>query len=203
MLHVLFAIIRTFIYYLFDNTSRKDLPMKIPKLHNDRMNEIVNEISPIDDRIAKTFAELNDVINERVQEACKEIDEFISDIREILKTNDCGKIDLLLGDRRFVLHSSSKDVYIAIIKEESGDVLSAWPPKDCRKVNEAKNLKPITCKNDALENIAKLKYLEEHARFGYEMLKVFLSSYREHESEQLREFTSLIKHERKLKNELT
>lgn len=175
--------------------------MKIPKLHSDKLNEIVNEILAIDDKIDKTFAELNDVINERVQEACKEIDEVIYDIREILKTNNCGKMDLLLGDRRFVLHSSTNDVYISIVKDD--DVLSSWPPKDCWKLNEAKNLKPITCKNDALENLGKLRYIEEHARFGEAMLKDFLSSYREHESEQLRKFTSLIKHERKPKNELT
>ena len=91
--------------------------MKIPKLHSDRLNEIVNEISSVDDNIVKTFEELNDVVNKRVQEACKETDEVISDIREILKTNNCGKMDLVLGNRKFILHSSSKDVYIAIIGE--------------------------------------------------------------------------------------
>jgi hypothetical protein len=192
MLHVLFAIVRTFIYYPFDNTPRKDLPMKIPKLHSDRLNEIVNEISSIDDKIVKTFSQLNDAINKRAQEAYQDIDEVISDIREILKTNNCGKMDLVLGNRKFILHSSAKDVYIAIIGEFE-EVKSSWPPKHDPKLEEAKNLKPITCKNDALENMAKVQYIEEYARFGEAMLKDFLSSYREHTGAQLRDLTLFIK----------
>jgi hypothetical protein len=166
--------------------------MKIPKLHSDRLNEIVDEISSIDDKIVNTFSQLNDAINKRAQEAYQEIDEVISDIREILKTNECGKMDLVLGNRKFILHSSAKDVYIAIIGEFD-EVKSSWPPKHDPKLEEAKNLKPITCKNDALENMAKVQYIEEYARFGEAMLKDFLSSYREHTGAQLRDLTSFIK----------
>ena len=153
----------------------------------------MNEISAIDDKTVKTFTKLNDVANKRAQEACKEIDDVISDIKEILKTNECGKMDLLLGSRRFVLHNSIRDVYISIIKEETDAVLSTWPPKDSSKLNNAKNLKPISCKNDALENMAKIQYLEECAGFGREMLKDFLYSYREHVGEQLNKLTLFIK----------
>lgn len=166
--------------------------MKIPKLHSDRLNEIANEISAIDDSTVKMFKRLNDAINKRAQEACKEIDEVISDIKEILKTNECGKMDLLLGSRRFVLYNSIKDVYISIINNDTDDVLSAWPPEDSSKLNKSKNLKPISCKNDALENLGKIQYLEEHARFGREMLKDFLSSYKEHVSYQQRKLAAFI-----------
>lgn len=165
--------------------------MKIPKLHSDRLNEIANEISAIDDSTVKMFKRLNDAINKRAQEACKEIDGVISDIKEILKTNECGKMDLLLGNRRFILHNSIKDVYISIINNID-EVLSAWPPNDSSKLKEAKNLKPISCKNDALENLGKIQYLEEHARFGREMLKDFLSSYKDHVSDQRRKLAAFI-----------
>lgn len=166
--------------------------MKIPKLSSDRLNEIVNEISTIDDKIVETFSKLNDAINKRAQDAYKEIDDVVSDIREILKTNNCGKMDLVLGNRKFILHSSAKDVYIAIIGEFD-EVKSSWPPKHDPKFDEAKNLKPITCKNDALENMRKVQYIEEYARFGEAMLKDFLSSYREHVGDQLRDLTLFIK----------
>lgn len=167
--------------------------MKIPKLHSDELNSIVNEISSIDDKTVKTFAKLNDAVNKRAQEACKEIDDVISDIKEILKTNECGKMDLLLGSRRFILNNTIKDVYISIVNEETDEVLSSWPPKDCWKLNDAKKLKPIACKNDALENLGKIQYLEEHARFGRAMLKDFLSSYKEHVGDQLMKLTLFIK----------
>ena len=165
--------------------------MKIPKLSSDRLNEIVNEISAIDDSTVKTFKRLNDAISERARKACEKIDGFISDIREILKANECGKANLALGSRMFVLHSSAEDVYIAIIGEDD-EVKCSWPPKDNAKLNEAKNLKPVSCKNDALENLGKVEYLEENARCGEALLKDFISAYKEHVSYQLEKLETFI-----------
>jgi hypothetical protein len=165
--------------------------MKIPKLHSDRLNEFVSEISALDDSVVKTFKRLNDAVNARAKKACEKIDGFISDIKEILATNECGKMDLKFGYKKFILHNSIKDVYIATIGEDD-EVKSAWPPKDNTKLNEAKNLKPIACKNDALENLAKIEYLEEQARCGEAMLKDLLLSYKEHVSYQLEKLETFI-----------
>ena len=165
--------------------------MKIPKLHSDRLNEIVNEISSIDDATTETFKRMNDAVTARAKKACDKIDVFISDIKEILKTNECGKVDLVLGRRKFILHSSVKDVYIAIVGEDD-EVKCTWPPKDRTKLNEAMNLKPIACKNDALENLGKVEYLEENARCGEALLKDFISAYKEHVSCQLEKLEAFI-----------
>lgn len=159
--------------------------MKIPKLHSDRLNSIVDEISAIDDSTVKMFKKLNDAVNARAKNACKRIDDVISDIKEILKANNCGKMDITLGNRKFVIHISTEDFYIAIVDLETDEVKSQWPPRDEAKLINAKNLKPISCKNDALENMGKIEYLEEQARFGEAMLKDFISSWKEHVSYQL------------------
>lgn len=166
--------------------------MKIPKLHSDKLNDIVNEISSIDDSVVKMFKRLNDAVNERAKKALERIDGIISDIKEILKTNECSKMDLELGSRRFILGNTIRDVYITITGIEDGDVILSWPPGDSTKLDGAKKLKPIACKNDALENMCKIQYLEDHAKLGEEIMHDFISSYAAHVGYQQRQLATFI-----------